>query len=392
MPKKILLVIYAYLDNEKAGPGKIVFSLIRKFMEKGIGVETICLGYSKKISLISSYRLYSPPHSLFYKLVRKAFYLLQKSGIILPERRITEVVFDFFSSISSEMKGAECVLFLKPTFPISVCTAKKLKIPTIGISTILHPIYNAKVMEKEKKIVGSNLYSPFTDKSRISKKMKFFNNVDQIYTMSQKSMNLFVEYGIKPEKILKVADSFGIAMPNAIIKKKNSKLTFLHVSYVSLIKGIRLLLSAWTKAYSMLPDCELVIAGKQDAESKSLIEKLAVPGIEYCEKYSYEEIYSRGDVFISPSVSDCTPETVLEAMSFQLPIIISKSCGLSEIIQDGVDGFVYETYDLERLVEKLIWFSRNRHEIENMGQAAYNKASKYSTDYFASKVFERVCS
>jgi glycosyltransferase involved in cell wall biosynthesis len=392
MSKNILFVIFAYLDNEKAGPGKIAFSLINKFIQNGVHVETICLGHNTKIPSISSYSFFSPPHSVLYKIMRKAFYWLHKIGVVLPERQITEAVFDFFTSISGALRRSECIVFLKPTFPISVCAAKKLKIPTMGISTILHPIFNAIVIKKEKYIIGSRRYSPFTDKIRINRKMKFFQNVDCIYTMSLKSRDLFIKYGGKPDKIHKIADSFGVFMPNLVVKKENIKLTFLHVSYVSLIKGIRLLLSAWAKACTMLPDCKLVIAGKQDSDSKLLINKLAVPGIEYCEKYSYEEIYSRGDVFISPSVSDCTPETVLEAMSFQLPVIISQSCGLSEIIQDGIDGFIYDTYDLDKLVEILIWFNLNRHEIEHMGMAACNKASKYSTAYFASKVFERVCS
>ena len=110
MPNKVLFITFAYLDNEKAGPGKITFSLIKKFLEKGVEVETICLGYSKKISSISSYRFFSPPHSLLYKIVRKIFYLFRKSGIILPERRITEVVFDFFISISNKLKQADCIL------------------------------------------------------------------------------------------------------------------------------------------------------------------------------------------------------------------------------------------------------------------------------------------
>ena len=66
----------------------------------------------------------------------------------------------------------------------------------------------------------------------------------------------------------------------------------------------------------------------------------------YCQKAS---------VFISLSVSDAGPYTVLEAMACEVPIIVSDHCGVSELIDNGVDSIVYRYDDIDKLASQLKW-------------------------------------
>jgi glycosyltransferase involved in cell wall biosynthesis len=60
------------------------------------------------------------------------------------------------------------------------------------------------------------------------------------------------------------------------------------------------------------------------------------------------------DVFVMPSTSvEVFSNAVLEAMSVGVPVISSDTGGASEMIRDGVDGFVYPRHDVECLSDRL---------------------------------------
>jgi glycosyltransferase involved in cell wall biosynthesis len=48
------------------------------------------------------------------------------------------------------------------------------------------------------------------------------------------------------------------------------------------------------------------------------------------------------------------PHAVLEAMSFELPVIVSTGCGSVELIENGVNGLVVPPNDSEKLAAALL--------------------------------------
>ena len=56
------------------------------------------------------------------------------------------------------------------------------------------------------------------------------------------------------------------------------------------------------------------------------------------------ELYGASDVLIYPTLADNLPLVVLEAMSSGLPVIASNIGGISEIIENNVDGYLIEDY------------------------------------------------
>ena len=60
-------------------------------------------------------------------------------------------------------------------------------------------------------------------------------------------------------------------------------------------------------------------------------------------KYLYES-----DLFLSTSLNEGHPISVLEAMSIGLPIVASRVTGNIDTIKDGFSGFFYELGDINR--------------------------------------------
>ncbi len=58
-------------------------------------------------------------------------------------------------------------------------------------------------------------------------------------------------------------------------------------------------------------------------------------------------------IFVIPSLYEGMPNSVLEAMSYKLPVIASNVNGVSELIQNGENGFSVDTGSVVQLVEKL---------------------------------------
>ena len=66
-----------------------------------------------------------------------------------------------------------------------------------------------------------------------------------------------------------------------------------------------------------------------------------------------EEAYSHGDIFVFPTLNECFPLVLLEAMQFSSPIISTYEGGIPEVVQDGKTGFLVEKRNPRALAEKL---------------------------------------
>jgi len=88
--------------------------------------------------------------------------------------------------------------------------------------------------------------------------------------------------------------------------------------------------------------------------------------------------YGVADLFVFPTLYDPLPNTVLEAMSCGLPVVISSSCGAIDLINDGVEGYICDALD-----EKS-WINAIKHimqpELRNrMGYNAHNTVQKLNS-------------
>lgn len=103
------------------------------------------------------------------------------------------------------------------------------------------------------------------------------------------------------------------------------------------IKGIDILIEAFSKLKEELQGVKLVIAGPDDGyldRLKLMVDKLSIeddvifPGPLYEKEKS--EAYVDADVFVVPSKYESFGNVVLEAMAHNTPVVVTNSCGVSE--------------------------------------------------------------
>ncbi len=65
------------------------------------------------------------------------------------------------------------------------------------------------------------------------------------------------------------------------------------------------------------------------------------------QKRLFEEIYPNSDIFIYPGYSDSFGFSILESMSFGIPVITVDGFARKEILEDGKTGFIIKNYGLK---------------------------------------------
>ena len=148
-------------------------------------------------------------------------------------------------------------------------------------------------------------------------------------------------------------------------------------------------LPALLKAFSLLNEknARLVVAGKRpNVKYLSMAKKL---GIEKKVTFTgpvreIEKLYSISDVFVLPTIYDPFSNATIEAMASGLPVITTAYNGASELIENGVHGFVIDDpSDSDSFAEKI---SSALFYAEDMGKQARLKAEEYPIDNAVDKI------
>jgi glycosyltransferase involved in cell wall biosynthesis len=106
------------------------------------------------------------------------------------------------------------------------------------------------------------------------------------------------------------------------------------------------------------PDVELLLAG--DGEL-SVAEKLAndlglaknVKILGWVDESARASLLESASVFVLPSYSEGLPMSMLEAMATGLPVVVTPVGGITDVVRDGVEGFIVAPGDLQNLADRI---------------------------------------
>jgi len=387
---KITLITYLDLKSVNSGPAHSVMVVARRLFEEGRLRCVICRGYHRCNDLPEQL-FRTPPNRIFHKLSNRIISLLCRR-LRLNQRLISERLFDYCVSHSACLKETDIALFFKPGFYRSTRMLNKMGKTGIAWASILHPEFNLQQFKKTVATFNMDADGPYSDKKRVEYISNFYEAVNYIIVESNLARDSFIKLGFSKRRIYRLNGGFSIDCQKFKPVKTNlqkKKFSALHISHMSAIKGIGYLLDAWQKLG--LPQSELALVGDCDLEIRRLIDRyqlqsLIMPG-HVTDTLSW---YQWADVFVSPSVADNRPNTILESMATGVPVIASNMCGLSEVISNGVDGFVYQFDSIDELKECITWCHRNPHKLKEMGKAAREKAERFQREDFAHNIISAV--
>lgn len=156
------------------------------------------------------------------------------------------------------------------------------------------------------------------------------------------------------------------------------------------VKGFDLLLKALECIADVRKDIHLVIFG-ESAPRDPLSLPFPVHYIGHLhDNVSLRLLYSAADVMIIPSRQDNLPNTGVESLACGTPVAAFDTCGLPDIVEHKVTGYLAKAFDPEDLAKGICWVIENGRE-NNISRNARRKvlqtfsaplvAKQYSTLY-----------
>jgi len=166
--------------------------------------------------------------------------------------------------------------------------------------------------------------------------------------------------------------------------------TILFAGRLARVKDPLNLLKAFELVLRKIPDARLEIFGngrlKQKMEtiirdSSLQTRVLLVEGVP-----DIRPALSRAWVFVMPSRREAAPNAVLEAMSTELPVIVTRVGGLPELVEDGVTGLTVEPRNPDALADAMITLLEDESMRHSMGKKGREKVlARHTIDRMVSE-------
>jgi len=100
-------------------------------------------------------------------------------------------------------------------------------------------------------------------------------------------------------------------------------------------------------------------------------------------------IYNNLDIVVLSSLNEGTPVSLIEAMASGRPVISTNVGGVSDIVEDGKNGYLVENGDIEGFAKKIIELSKNPELRKQFGHYGREKVrTEYSKDRLVKDIKE----
>lgn len=115
--------------------------------------------------------------------------------------------------------------------------------------------------------------------------------------------------------------------------------------------------------------------------------------VRHCLFLGYQEDvsgwYRAFDAMILPSANEGTPVVVIEALAAGCPVVATDVGGVSDVVREGVDGFLVPARDTEALAERLTRLARDPELRARMGAAGRESVpARYAVERLVTDIDE----
>lgn len=185
------------------------------------------------------------------------------------------------------------------------------------------------------------------------------NLVTAVVGVSHAILQTHLEHGLFANTPIKQTIYNARALPEPKhdkVKGPQDTVTFGFIGALSEVKGIKELIAAFQQLLKTHGNARLLVAGNGKPEFVQELRQMAnSPMIEFLGRVDALEFFTRIDYCVAPSTwRDPFPGVVYEAISQNVPVIGSKAGGIPEVIQEGVNGTLFQITDSSALTNKLL--------------------------------------
>jgi len=210
--------------------------------------------------------------------------------------------------------------------------------------------------------------------SDIPIKKNFFNKilyeklVDLIIANSY-STKKTIEKNIKPKQIIVLYNGVKDEFLNIPQKNKNNLFVVGNLGRLSYQKNQIFFLKI-AKKMSSYKDITFLLggAGKEYNNLKKFIKNNNLTNVKMLGFINPKKFFSMIDLFVLTSRWEGFGYVVVEAMLSSKPVISINVSNLSELVENNKTGFLIENYNIDKFVEKILFFYYNKDEIKKFGE------------------------
>jgi glycosyltransferase involved in cell wall biosynthesis len=211
------------------------------------------------------------------------------------------------------------------------------------------------------------------DPRSITKEEAEYEQADWISIPSQFCYDSFVEQGISVAKLLKIPYGSRLERfyPDVGPSSNGDEFRILFVGAAGPRKGFIDLLAAFERLRH--PRKQLVLIGSLAPEVEAILARVDQSRITVVGSVPNAQLrqhYSQASVFVLPSIEEGLAMVIGEAMACGCPVVATTNTGASELITDGVEGFIVPIRSPELIADRLQQLADQPALREQMGQAA----------------------
>ncbi len=217
-------------------------------------------------------------------------------------------------------------------------------------------------------------------------------HTDSLIAVSNSAAVAFASRTYLPPNLIKV-------IPNAVdlmkfknrnnVKEEDKAKIILFVGRLAYEKNLDLLLEIFASVHESDSRVRLVIAGSGYLEGK-LKSKIKELGIESSVELlgavkDVHDLMQKADVLLLTSHWEGLPMSILEAHACGLPVVATSVPGVSDIITDKVNGFLFESLQPVSAKEQIMTVFSGGEEIDRIRKNALTQVSSFSPEIIADK-------
>jgi glycosyltransferase involved in cell wall biosynthesis len=92
-----------------------------------------------------------------------------------------------------------------------------------------------------------------------------------------------------------------------------------------------------------------------------------------------------------PSSCEGVPTALIEGMAAGRPVVATNVGHVASIVDEGVEGFLFDPGNVATLAERLTWLLSDRAAAARMGQAARRRAASHDVGFIARHLLDSLC-
>lgn len=236
---------------------------------------------------------------------------------------------------------------------------------------------------------------------------KIYEVADEIIVQAETNVNRFKE--LFPEQSNKVsyiphgnflnyAKIHSREYARKVLNLPNDKLILLFFGQIKKVKGLGVLINAFSEVCKRSNNIHLVIAGsvwdddfsiyEQKIQQYNLSDKITCD-IRYIKDEEIEYFYSASDINVLPYLDVYQSGVIQLAYAYKKPVIATNIGAFTSIVEDGVNGFICEVNDYLSLSNAIDRAMYSKDKLQIMGEKGYDYiVEKFSWKDIGVKIVE----